>query len=200
MHRLKGKNIVVYDCEIENEIDGQSVTWSTYDKMGFSVGCLYDYRTDDYHVYFRDDIKDLAGRLNEADLVIGFNTMGFDNNLLRALGSDLKADGELKNYDLLHHSRSACGWRQGDRFPTGLKLDNHLEATFGKAHMKTEDGAMAPVMWRQGQRGRTVTYCLGDVKRERMLFEHIFFKGWAATATHGRKFFDLSPVHAVLGA
>lgn len=195
---LEGKNIVVYDLEIENVIDGKEVTWSTHDKMGLSVGCLYDYSDGDYKVYFRNDMKSLVDRLNNAELIVAFNQIGFDNKLLRALGGDLKPDVDLPNFDMLYESRKSVGWREGDRFPKGLRLDNHLEATFGADLMKTDDGANAPILWQKGEIAQVTTYCLADVRREKMLFEHIVDKGWAATKEHGKRFFTLAPIKDVV--
>lgn len=192
-----GKNIVVYDCEIENVIDGKVISWDTYDKMGLSVACLYDYLDDDYKVYFREDIPALCERLNSADLVVGFNTTGFDNKLLRALGGDLRPDDSLKNWDILYWSRRAIGWKEGVRFPSGLRLDNHLESIFGDKFKKTGDGALAPVWWQEGKRSQVITYCLADVKRERMLFEHIFNYGWVSTLAHGCREIDRSELFKV---
>lgn len=188
---LKGANIVVYDCEIERAIDGKDVTWSTFDKMGFSVGCLYDYQTDDYSVYFRDDLAELAERLNRADLVVAFNQLGFDNNLLTELGFPV---GENPQFDMLDESRRSVGWQPGMKLPSGLKLDNHLEGTFGKAFMKTGHGEMAPIWWQEGKVGKVVSYCLADVKRERMLFEHIVYKRWVRTPMHGPRFINIEKV------
>lgn len=187
---LNGLNIVVFDCEIENDVDGKNVTWDRKDLMGFSVGCLFDYRTGDYGVYFKEDIARFADRLNNADLIVGFNILGFDNELIRAQGGALKPDDELNHYDLLQYSRKSIGWTPAQKFPSGMKLDDHLEATFGKENMKTEDGALAPKMWRDGRRGEVVNYCLADVKREKMLFEHVFNYGGASTAAHGQRQFD----------
>lgn len=194
---LNGKNIVVYDLEIQNVIDGKKITWADHDKMGLSVGCLFDYETGDYNVYFENDKHALAARLNSADLIVAFNQIGFDNLLLRAIGTDLKPDSELNNYDMLLKSRQAVGWK-GGRYPSGLRLDNHLESTFGKNFMKTEDGAQAPVMWQAGKIGEVTTYCLADVRREKMLFEHIVNTGWASTEAYGKRFFDLSNVDGLL--
>lgn len=193
--RLNGKNIVVFDCEIENDVDGKVVTWSRKDLMGFSVGCLFDYRSGDYEVYFKADLKRFAERLNAADLIVGFNILGFDNELIRAQGGPLKPDSELKTYDLLEYSRRAMGWTPSQSFPKGMRLDDHLQSTFGAQFMKTEDGAMAPKMWRDGRHGEVVSYCLADVRREKMLFEHVVTNGWASTETHGKKYFDLMPVN-----
>lgn len=197
--KLKGKNIVVFDCEIQNEIDGRNVTWSTYDKMGLSVGCLFDYMTEDWNVYLENDVQAMCSRLNSADLVVGFNIKGFDNKLLRGLGGDLKPDSELKNWDILEYSRKATGWNPNMRFPSGLKLDEHLEAIFGKDDMKTTHGANAPIWWQEGRHGEVISYCLADVKREKMLFEHIVEHGWVQTATHGKKYIDMLKLNEVLG-
>lgn len=196
---LYGKNIVVFDCEIENDVDGTKVTWDRKDLMGFSVGCTFDFLTGDFNTYFKNDIQELAKRLNHADLVVGFNILGFDNPLVRAQGGALRSDQELSHYDMLEFSRRSIGWREGDRFPRGLKLDDHLKATFGPEFSKTEDGAEAPKLWRSGQVGRVVSYCLADVRRERDLFTHIALNGWAETETHGKRYFDRSKIESLLG-
>lgn len=205
------KNVVVYDCEIKNVIDGERVTWSTFDRMGLSVACLYDYLTDDYSVYFEEDIKDLCERLNAADLVVGFNTTGFDNRLLRGLGGPLMPDRDLKtlaplsgeksglkNWDMLYWSRRSIGWDESKKYPQGLRLDNHLEATFGNRFKKTADGAMAPVWWQEGKKAKVISYCLADVKRERMLFEHIVDYGQVSTAAHGIRKIDTDLIWSII--
>lgn len=195
---LVGKKIIVFDCEIENDVDGTIVTWARKDLMGFSVGCAFHYATGDFEVYFKEDIERLAQALNEADLVVGFNTKGFDNDLIRAQGGHLSADDVLKNYDLLEQSRRATGWTHNKPFPKGLRLDDHLLGTFGEGFLKTEDGALAPKMWRDGEHGRVVSYCLADVRREKALFEFVVQNGYVITPTHGKKFLDLAPIQEVV--
>lgn len=195
---LHGKNIVVFDCEIENDVDGKKVTWDRKDLMGFSVGCLFDYRTGDYGVYFKKDIQRFAERLNNADLCVGFNILGFDNELVRAQGGELLPDEKLKHYDILYYSRLATGWAPGQKYPKGLRLDDHLRATFGDEYMKTEDGALAPKMWRDGKIGEVVTYCLSDVRREAMLFEWIVVNGHVSTNEHGRKNLDRTKIDTLM--
>ena len=141
---LVGTNIVVFDCEIENVIDGHAITWNDHDKMGLSVACLYDFMTDDYSVFFKEDVAELCVRLNSADLVVAFNQKGFDNKLLNACGGRVD---ESNHFDMLEESRRATGWRDGDRYPSGLTLDAHLLTMFGVDNMKTANGAMAPVWW-----------------------------------------------------
>jgi hypothetical protein len=198
MEKLVGKNVVVFDCEIQNEIDGQKITWARHDLMGLSVACAFDYLTGDFNVYFEKDIQELCSRLNRADLVVGFNTTGFDNQLLRASKGDLKHDGELKNWDILEHSRKATGWTGQGYRPKGMRLDDHLLGTFGPEFLKTEDGADAPKMFQRGELGKLTSYCLADVRREKMLFEHIVQHGWVITKEHGKKYIDLNLINRVL--
>ena len=186
---LRGKNIVVYDAEIKNlvgaTVGGKKITWDDHDLMGISCVALFDYETMDYTVYLADNMKGLAARLNRADMIVAFNQINFDNRLLRSSGLDLKPDSDLINYDILVEGRLAIGWSPGQRFPSGCKLDNFLEATFGDQFKKTAHGAEAPKMWQENRLGELISYCLADVVRERGLFECIWITGMAWTKEHG---------------
>lgn len=181
---LIGQNIVVFDCEIKNIIDGKSVRWSDHEKMGISVACLFDFKTMDYMVYLDDNINALVDRLNYSDLVVGFNINGFDIPLVKAcIGKTLN----FKVYDILDESRHAVGYRPGKQFPRGLKLDDHLLGTFGPEHVKTAHGSEAPIMYQNGKMGDLISYCLADVKREAKLFKHIWDRFPVKTITHGER-------------
>lgn len=181
-----GKNVVVYDLEIKEEIDGKRVTWATHGLMGISVGVAFHYLTGDFHVFMDDNIEDLAVLLNQAEIVSGFNIEGFDHKLLNAT-SKRQYTNTRNTYDLLTESRKAMGWTPSQRFPTGLRLDDHLLGTFGKDFLKTEDGAEAPRMYQRKEMGRLTSYCLGDVKRECMLFERVWAGLPLRTLTHGSR-------------
>jgi len=186
---LVGKNIVVYDLEIKNlvgsVVDGKKIGWDNHDKMGISCGVAYHYKTGDYTVFMDDNIQELGRLLNQAEMVVAFNQVAFDNPLLRASGVDLKSDSGLNNFDMLEESRLAIGWTPSQRFPRGCKLDDHLKATFGADFMKTEHGSEAPKMYQEGRIGELISYCLADVARERALFEYIWVNGIAFTESHG---------------
>jgi len=179
---IQGQNIVVFDCEIKNEIKGD-ITWGTHDKMGISVACAFDFRVMDYLVFMDDNIEQLIARLNSADIVSGFNIVGFDNKLLNACCQSKLSD-KLPIYDLMIESKRALGHSDNARTP-GMRLDDHLLGTFGKEHMKTEDGAEAPRMWQRKEYGRAITYCLADVKREAKLFHHVWKGLPVTTPNHG---------------
>lgn len=174
---LQGQNIVVFDLEIKNVIDGKNVTWKTKDKMGISVGCLFDYRTGDSHVYLDDNILEIVNRINDADLVVGFNILDFDIPLLNAtLPYEVN---HSRVYDILKEVRRSTG----SPFPKGCNLNEVLAATFGM--QKTEDGANAPIFYQEGKMGKLISYCLADVRRERLAFEYAYLNGHLKTATHG---------------
>ncbi len=187
---LAGQNIVCFDLEIKQEIGKNGVTWNTHNLMGISVGVLFDFRTMDYTVHMDDNINSLVERINSAEVVTGFNINGFDLKLLQADPLVVTPVAPKKVYDILYESRRAVGFNPDQpygRFPSGLKLDNHLEGTFGKDDMKTADGAQAPIMWQNKQLGTLISYCVRDVKCEAKLFRHIWDHGWVKTPTHGQK-------------
>jgi hypothetical protein len=179
---LRGENIVVYDLEIKNPIDGKHITWNDHHLMGISVGVAFHYLTGELHVFMDDNLEELPKLLNQADIVSGFNILGFDNKLINATCAT-KYEGH-NSYDMLLESRLAAGWKPNLPFPKGMRLDDHLEATFGKAMKKTEDGADAPKFWLEGHLGKLVSYCIADVRRECMLFEHVWAGRPVRTPTH----------------
>jgi DEAD/DEAH box helicase domain-containing protein len=164
------KNIVIYDLEIKKPIDECSRGWSSHDEMGISVGCAFDYREMRYRVFMDDNIIKLVDRLNEpGTLVVAFNHIYFDNVLLRAAGLPLKPDTELNNYDMLLVSRAGSGCN--DKYAKGFKLDDHLHKL--NLPIKTANGALAPLMYKEGRLGELADYCLNDVTVERHLFENM---------------------------
>jgi hypothetical protein len=168
--------IVVYDLETKNS-PVTSADWKRWDWMGISVGCAYDFSTGEYTVYLDDNLPALIDLLNSADLVAAFNHISFDNNLLAGTPASIAGDQKLmikQNYDMLVESRAGAGV---DTYTKGFKLDAHLKATLGPGAMKTGDGAFAPDLYKAGKHGELISYCLADVHRERLLFEHVWSSG-----------------------
>jgi len=179
-----GQNIVVYDCEIKNVIDGKTITWNDHNKMGISVAVAFDYLTSEFKVFMDDNLEELPTLLNRAEIVSGFNIIGFDHKLVN--GSTKAQYVHTDNtYDLLFESRLAWGWDPKMAFPKGMRLDDHLLGTFGPEWVKTADGAEAPLMWQRGELGRLISYCIDDVRRECMLFEHVWAEKPVITPIHG---------------
>lgn len=190
-------NIVVYDMEIRNLVDPDNgIKWDEYEKMGWSVGTSFSYKTGDYDVYFFEDRQRLFDTLLQADLIAGFNILGFDNPLLEAFG--LPKDSITDRcYDILRESRLSMGWRPGDRFPKSMTLNHHLEAMFNM--QKTEDSAGAPMLWQKEELGRLVSYNIADVRRERMVLSWIMKNGTVKTRAHGEHKILNDPMAAARG-
>lgn len=182
---LHEQNITVFDCEIQNEVDGKIIGWKNYDKMGHAVSASYNFKSGNYKIYFNDNLDELADDLHSSDLVTGFNIKGFDIPLLNGTAELIKKISldEKKIYDMLEESRKSVG----NFFAKGLKLDNHLESMFGAGGMKSGHGANAPKLWQDKKLGSLCSYVLRDVNREKALFEHIWQHGWVNTAMHGQK-------------
>jgi len=194
LESLKGRNIIVHDAEIirlvgsPHPTENRPLTWNDHDVMGISVVCTFEYADMEYHVYMKDNLDKFIEKMNRAELITGFNVIGFDHKLYRGSGLPLKPESELPTYDMLVESRKALGWEEGSQnFPKGCRLDNHLRGTFGDGFMKTANGEEAPQMWQEGRLGELISYCLGDAHRERTLFEFICKHGFVITDTHGAK-------------
>ncbi len=181
---LLHKNIVVYDLEIKKLAQDCKKGWKGYDEMGISVGACFDYRDARYRIFMDDNIAELVARLNEPDtLVVAFNHIQFDNELLR--GAGLGLNETLKNYDMLIESRK--GAEVAKNVP-GFKLDDHLEAM--KLPRKNGEGMDAPRLWQEGKLGKLSDYVLNDVFTERSLFEYMYVHGKVANK-YSPEFYDV---------
>lgn len=57
--------------------------WNKAYMMGISVGIVWDSHEQDCPSYFEESINGLVEDLKKADLVVGFNVIGFDYTVLR---------------------------------------------------------------------------------------------------------------------
>ena len=174
---LKGKRIVIFDLEIKKTIEQCSKGWQSYDEMGISCLCMFDYFTGRYRV-FDDYNKDEAVRiLCTYDLVVGFNTIGFDWKVVQAewiKSSDnlaILAARQSKDYDIL-----AAIWSSIGGFSKGYKLDDVAFDSIGVR--KSGDGALAPKLYQAGRLADVIDYCINDVLIEKTLFEFVINNGF----------------------
>lgn len=160
-------NFIVYDTEIVNAIPVPSEPkivginycggWTDYSGMGISTLCAYDARTKRTRVFLKDNLKEFQKLVDEVDFVIGFNNINFDDPLCAAHGINIPKE---KSRDVKRLVQEAAGFKVNARVK-GFKLQNICEAN--GLPLKTEDGALAPIMWQQGQFGRVIDYCLNDI-------------------------------------
>ncbi|OGR25903.1 MAG: hypothetical protein A2139_14165 [Desulfobacca sp. RBG_16_60_12] len=172
--------MLIYDCEIEKAILGRGEVpiegieyckgWSDFKGMGISCICAYNYNDDRYRVFCRDNFDEFQALVNAHDIIVGFNSLAFDNLLCAAHGLTIPPD---KSYDILVEVWRAAGLGPKFEYPShaGFGLDAICKANFELN--KTGHGSHAPVLWQQGKIGQVIDYCLQDVRLTHRLLDWI---------------------------
>jgi DEAD/DEAH box helicase domain-containing protein len=154
---LKHRHFLVIDVETKQLVQDVG-GWDHVDKLGISVACAYDSKTDQFTSYTEDKLKDLID-LCEDRLVVGYNIRGFDLPVMVPYGLDVK---KLDVFDIMYDLEALT--RQ--RF---LKLDYVAKGTLGLG--KSADGLQAVEWWKQGQIQKIIDYCIQDVRVTRDVFQ-----------------------------
>ena len=155
---MGGKKTLYFDLETQKsaeEVGG----WDHIRDMKMSVGVTFDEATERYHIYSEAQVSDLVAALRSAELVVGFNILRFDYEVLRGHGS---FDPPPPTFDLLVEIQKILGHR--------LTLDSLTQATLGAE--KIADGLEAIRWFREGQILKIAEYCCYDVKITRQLYEY----------------------------
>jgi DEAD/DEAH box helicase domain-containing protein len=145
------QNVIVFDLETQytaNEVGG----WHNIRDMRLAVGVTYNIALDEYCDYTEQEAKHLIATLLEADLVVGYNVLRFDYEVLRAYTDNPLSD--LPTVDMLQDLYRTLGWRP--------KLDDVAAATLQER--KSADGLQAVRWFRQGELSKVVAYCRRDVE------------------------------------
>src|SRR3989442_15846407 len=77
----RAKNVVYFDLETQKSAD-EVGGWDKIGQMGMSVGVTYSTARGDYRIYSEKKVDDLINELLRADLVVGFNHLRFDFEVL----------------------------------------------------------------------------------------------------------------------
>lgn len=159
---------VVFDLETQNTFS--DIGSSNPADLDISVGCVYDSVTDAYTVVIVDEIHKLWPIIEQAEVLVGYNSNHFDIPLLnKYYPGDLT---QIKSVDLLESIRLSLGRR--------IRLDSVAQATLGAK--KSANGLQAVAWWRQGNVDDIMKYCKQDVKVTKEIFEYalintkVFFK------------------------
>jgi len=153
------KNIVYFDLETQKSAD-EVGGWDKVRDMRMSVGVTYSTSRGDYRVYDERNIEDLLTELQRADLVVGFNNLGFDYEVLHYYTVlDLR---QLPTLDMLVEIRKTL--------PHRLSLDSIAHATMGVE--KTSEGLQAIRWYKEGKLVEIAEYCCFDVKITRLVHEY----------------------------
>lgn len=152
------QNIVYFDLETQKsaeEVGG----WDRIRDMRMSLAVTYATARGGYRIYRESEVNELLRELQRADLVVGFNHLRFDYEVLHGYTPyDLT---QLPTLDLMVDLKERLGHRLG--------LDSIAEATFGLS--KTSEGLQAIEWFRQGRLAEIAEYCCFDVKLTRLVHE-----------------------------
>jgi len=148
----------LFDIETQrlaDEVGG----WGNVHLMRLAVAVLYDNRSDSYESFAEEQVESLIERLQNFDLVVGFNIKRFDYRVLGAYTSlDFRT---LPTFDILEDIHRRLGFR--------LSLGHLAEQTLGKA--KIADGIQAVRWFREGNLDAVTDYCKEDVAITKELFD-----------------------------
>ena len=150
--------MLFFDLETQKTFDDVGGRHNTR-QLGLSVGVTYSTANQDYHVYTEGDVKDLVQDLSQADLVVGFNVLRFDYEVLRAYSDHPFT--QIPTVDMLDHVYRALGFR--------VSLDSLASATLSAK--KSADGLAAVRWYKTGQIDKIIKYCKQDVKVTKDLYE-----------------------------
>src|SRR5262249_1584995 len=79
--RLAMKNVIYLDLETQKSAD-EVGGWNNIGEMRLSVGVTYSTARGEYKVFPEKQVDALVAELQRADLVVGFNHVGFDYAVL----------------------------------------------------------------------------------------------------------------------
>ena len=152
-------NIVYFDLETQKSAD-EVGGWDKIRDMRMSVGVTYSTNRGTYKIYDERQVNDLIEELRRADLVVGFNNLRFDYEVL--VGHNPFFDVEqLRTLDLLVDLQNKLQHR--------LSLDAVAHATLGVE--KTSEGLQAIRWFKEGKLLEIAEYCCYDVKITRLVHE-----------------------------
>jgi RNase_H superfamily len=153
------RNIVYFDLETQlsaEEVGG----WDKIRDMRMSVGVTYSTTRGGYKIYGEKQVNDLIDELRRADLVVGFNNLRFDYEVL--IGHNPFFDPEqISTLDMLVELQKTLQHR--------LSLDSIATATLGVE--KTAEGMQAIRWFKEGKLVEIAEYCCYDVKITKMVHE-----------------------------
>jgi DEAD/DEAH box helicase domain-containing protein len=143
--------ILVFDLETQYSAD-EVGGWSRIRDMRLSVGVTYDVLQDTYRCYTESEAPALVAALRAADLVVGYNVMRFDYEVLHRYTPNRL--NKLPTLDMLVDLHRTLGWRPS--------LDAVAAATLGES--KSADGLQAVRWFRDGHVQKVIDYCRRDVE------------------------------------
>ena len=164
--KTSGPRIQYFDLETQKSADDVG-GWGNIHKMGMAVGVVWDSVDEEYFSYLEADALKLVDKLKTADLVVGFNVIGFDYTVLQPYANEKHIDlQEIPTFDMLTDVHNKLKHR--------LSLNNLAECSLGA--QKTADGLESLKWYKEYLAGdkakldKIIEYCKMDVQITRDLF------------------------------
>lgn len=154
------ENFVYFDLETQrsaNDVGG----WDRKADMKMSVGVTFSTALNRYMIYDESNVQALIEELCAADLVIGFNHLYFDYEVLMGY-TVLDLREHTHNLDLMVDLEKVLQHRP--------KLDAVASETLGES--KTAVGTDAIKWWQEGKIMAIAEYCCFDVKVTKLVHEY----------------------------
>lgn len=151
-------NIVYFDLESQKlfeDVGGRDPS-----KLMLACGVTWSTQRNDFAVYWEQDAAALVTELKAADLVVGFNIINFDYEVLKPYAPAVNFRS-LRSKDMLQDIFRALNFR--------LSLDSIARATLGTT--KTADGLQSVAWYRNGELDKVAEYCKADVEITRRVYE-----------------------------
>ena len=156
----KGPNLVYFDLETARSAD-EVGGWNNIRGMGMACAVCFDSHDGQFHVYEEKEVPALVGHLERADLVVGFNHVSFDYEVLMGY-TVLDLRDCTRNLDLMVDLEKTLQHRP--------KLDAVAGETLGES--KTAVGTDAIKWWQEGKIMAIAEYCCFDVKVTKLVHEY----------------------------
>ncbi|HEY8487088.1 MAG TPA: ribonuclease H-like domain-containing protein [Limnochordales bacterium] len=154
-----GPGVVYFDLETQRlfqEVGGRH----HLDRLGLAAAVTFSEADGGFREYLEKDALALIRRLRQAPLVVGFNLLRFDYEVLAGYSEEADELYGVPTLDLQFELERVLGFRPG--------LDGLARATLGAA--KTAGGLQAVQWFREGRLQDVVAYCREDVELTRRLF------------------------------
>lgn len=153
-----GEKLVI---DLETQKEFAEVEGRKPELLMVSVAGIYSYDSNRYDAYLEADIQTkLAPRLQQAELIIGFNSRRFDMPVLQPY-LPFPVD-PLPQLDILEEILKVLGHR--------VSLESVAQATLGRG--KSGHGLEALKWFKEGRFDLITKYCLDDVKLTKEVYDY----------------------------
>ena len=164
---------IVFDIETKNTF--HDVKSNDAVALDLSIVCIYDSLNNEYSSFLEEELYKLWSIIEQADMLIGYNSDYFDIPLLnKYYQADLT---QIKSLDILKEIKDALGKR--------IRLDQVAEATLGKK--KSGHGLQAVTWWKQGEIEKIRKYCLDDVRITKEIYDFALKNSYLKYALAGEE-------------